>query len=274
MMRTLRRTAAALTITAAGLGLAASAASAGELSMDPSTGIVTYDAYAGETNHVTITQTLGSVSVSDPAGVDLGVGCTGGVGTSPPHCDVLRPREIRVFLGNEDDTLDAAAVFSRMYVEGNWGDDDITTGSAPDTVYGGLGADTIHSRDGGDIVYGEEGEDILSGSNGNDELHGGTARDQMLGGAGADDMFGDGGDDNMNGADGIDELHGGSDDDTINGGPDADTFFGEAGSDTITSLDQLDGENVDCGASLFDDDFAHVDNGDIVRSNCDRVQRD
>src|ERR1044071_7400808 len=113
MMRTLRRTAAALTITAAGLGLAASAASAGTLSMDASTGIVTYDADVGETNHVTITQTLGAVTVTDTAGVELGVGCTGGGAISDPHCDVLRPREIRVYLGNKDDTLDASAVSSR-----------------------------------------------------------------------------------------------------------------------------------------------------------------
>src|SRR5262245_54984796 len=121
MMRTLRRTAAALAMTTAALGIAASAASAGTLRMDAN-GVVTYDAKVGETNDVTITQTLGSVTVSDSEEVELGIGCTrNGNSLRSGRCDILRPREIRVYLGNKDDTLDASAVTSRMYVEGNGG---------------------------------------------------------------------------------------------------------------------------------------------------------
>jgi len=232
MMRTLRRTAAAIAVSTAALGIAASAASAGELSASGS--VVTYQAYAGETNHVTVSQAGSDVTVSDTAGVDLGVGCTG----NPRHCELAGVSKVIVNLGNGNDSLSASAVDSPMEVDGDAGDDTILAGAA------------------NDVVYGSTGDDTLSGSLGNDHLLGNT------------------GDDRLNGNAGNDTLEGGDGNDTLDGGAGVDKSYGNAGSDVITSVDNTGGEEIDCGWSVFnDDDFAKVDSPDIVRSNCERVQR-
>jgi hypothetical protein len=117
MMRTLSRTAAALAATTAALGLAASAASAGTLKSDGST--VIYTAKLGETNHVNIIQVGNVVTVTDTAGVTLGVGCSGsGTCDLPGGVD-----KVVVGLGNLDDSLTASGVDAPMEIDGDAGSD-------------------------------------------------------------------------------------------------------------------------------------------------------
>jgi Ca2+-binding RTX toxin-like protein len=232
MTRTLSRTAAALAATVAALGIAASAASAGTLKSDGST--VTYTAKAGETNHVNVNQVGTVVTVTDTAGVTLGVGCSGS-----GSCDLPGGVDkVVVSLGNNDDSVVAAGVEAPMEIDGDAGDD---------TILGGAN---------GDDIDGSTGDDTLSGSLGADKLHGNTGSDEL------------------NGNNGNDTLEGGDGDDELNGNTGLDKYFGNAGSDTITSVDSLIGEDVDCGWSVFNDnDLAKADSGDTVFSNCERVQR-
>jgi Ca2+-binding RTX toxin-like protein len=232
MMRTLRRTAAALAATTAALGIATSAASAGTLSSDGST--VTYSAKAGEVNHVNVNQVGNVVTVTDTAGVTLGVGCSGS-----GSCDLPNGVDkVVVSLGNQDDSIVAVGTDAPMEIDGNAGDDTILGGSVDDDIFGSAGDDTLSGSLGGDHIRGNTGEDTLNGNAGNDVLEGGDGNDTLQTSTGSDD------------------------------------FFGNAGSDTIDSVDGLGGEEVDCGSSLFNDnDFARVDVNDVVRSNCERVQR-
>jgi Ca2+-binding RTX toxin-like protein len=248
MMRTTRRTAAALALTLGTLGATAAAASAGTLSASGTT--VTYDAKAGETNHVTVTQNGDSVTVKDGSLVIAGAGCTG----SPVHCDLASVKSIVVKLGNKDDTLDASAVTAAMTVDGDAGDDDITTGDGADKVHGNTGADSLHGSKGNDHLIGDPGNDHLFGQNGADTLEGNT------------------GDDHVNGGADNDSLDGGDGKDTLTGNDGKDTFTGAGGSDDIEAQDGVGSEHVDCGSTAFDDDFARVDAGDIVANDCDRVQ--
>jgi Ca2+-binding RTX toxin-like protein len=244
-----RRAGAALTLTLAGLGLTAAGASAGTISA--AGGTITYSAKSGETNHVTLTQSGPSITVKDSAGVVAGAGCTG----APVHCDVASVKSVVVKLGNKDDTLDATAVSAAMTVDGDSGDDVITTGEGNDTIHGNTGADELHGSDGNDHIFGDPGDDHLFGQNGNDTLDGNT------------------GDDHVNGGAGTDTLDGGDGKDNLNGGADKDTYTGSGGSDDIEAKDGVGGEHIDCGSTAFDDDFARADAGDIVANDCDRVQR-
>jgi Ca2+-binding RTX toxin-like protein len=232
MMRTLNRTAAALAATIAALGIAASAASAGTLKSDGST--VTYTARAGEINHVNVNQAGDVVTVTDTAGVTLGVGCSGS-----GSCDLPNGvDEVVVSLGNQDDSLVAVGVDAPMAIDGDAGSDRILGGANDDEISGSTGDDTLSGSLGADHLLGNTGRDELNGNNGNDTLEGGDG------------------------------------DDTLDGNVGKDTYFGNAGSDTITSIDNVIGEDVDCGSSLFnDDDLAKADSGDTVFSNCERVQR-
>ena len=109
MTRTTRRTAAALALTIAGLGVTAAGASAGTLSA--SGGAVTFKAKGGEANRVTITQNGNSITVKDGgAKVIAGAGCTG----TTVHCDLSHLTAVVVDLGNKNDTLDASGVAVKM----------------------------------------------------------------------------------------------------------------------------------------------------------------
>jgi Ca2+-binding RTX toxin-like protein len=249
MKRTTSRMAAALAVTLAGLGMTASGAFAGTVSL--SGGTVTYSAKAGETNKVTLTQSGDKITVKDSAGVTAGAGCTG----SPVFCQAGNLKSVVVKLGNKDDTLDASSVTVPMTIDGDSGDDVITAGAGNDTIHGNTGDDELHGFNGNDHIFGDPGDDHLFGQNGNDTLEGNT------------------GDDHINGGDGVDSLIGGDGQDTLNGGGDKDSYTGGGGSDDIEAQDSVGGEHVDCGSTLFDDDFARVDAGDIVSNDCDRVQR-
>lgn len=248
------RSAAAIALSLAALGMMASAASAGTLSA--SGGVVTYKAKGGEANRVTLTQSVvksnDSITVKDGgAKVTAGAGCTG----APVHCDLGKLTKVVVDLGNKDDTLDATKVQVKMSIDAGSGDDTIDAGSGADSIDGHSGVDFLHGHEGNDTIHGNDGKDHLFGEDGNDKV------------------FGDGNDDHLNGGAGADTLDGGIGGDVMIGGADKDTYLGGGGNDTITADDGLGGESVDCGSSPFDGkDFARVDAKDIVSNDCDNVQ--
>ncbi|BAZ50193.1 hemolysin-type calcium-binding protein [Nostoc sp. NIES-4103] len=72
------------------------------------------------------------------------------------------------------------------YVEGNSGNDSMTTGAGNDTLSGGFDNDTLNGGNGNDILYGGYGSDSLIGGAGDDVLVGGFGYDTLTGGAGND----------------------------------------------------------------------------------------
>lgn len=91
----------------------------------------------------------------------------------------------RVKLGAGSDTFTGSGG-GRMSVDGEAGNDRITTGSGRDTVHGGDGNDTIRGGLGNDTVYGDAGDDHLYGERGVDRLYGALGNDWLYGGAGKD----------------------------------------------------------------------------------------
>lgn len=73
---------------------------------------------------------------------------------------------------------------------GNGGDDNITGYSGADWLLGGGGKDDLRGYDGADIVQGDAGDDVVVGNEGNDELRGGDGNDRLQGVYGTDDVSG------------------------------------------------------------------------------------
>ena len=134
-------------------------------------------------------------------------------------------------------------ITTNFKINGQAGNDVITTAAGDDIVYGGSGADTITTGKGMDQLFGGSGEDRLSagqdddqldGGSGHDILDGGTGNDTLIGGTGNDTLLGGGGNDNLNGGDGNDTLNGGDGNDQLSGGLGVDTMTGGIGRDIFT----------------------------------------
>ena len=154
-----------------------------------------------------------------------------------------------------NDTINAGADSSGLYLDGGAGADAILGGSGDDTIHFGDGDDTQTAGElGNDLVYGDGGNDVLSGDQGNDTLYGGIGNDAIEGHLGADSIYGEEGDDYLAGFDVVgittpanrtlnptvgsddganDMLDGGSGSDTLLGGIGDDTLIGGEGNDTI-----------------------------------------
>jgi Ca2+-binding RTX toxin-like protein len=87
---------------------------------------------------------------------------------------------------------------------------------------GGTAADTLR---------GLGGNDVLDGQGGNDTLYGGAGVDTLFGGAGADTLYGEGGNDVLDGGAGNDVLDGGLGNDRVTGGAGNDTLYADQGND-------------------------------------------
>jgi Ca2+-binding RTX toxin-like protein len=71
--------------------------------------------------------------------------------------------------GNDTITVDSQ-ISLPQYLNGDGGDDNITSGNGPSILIGGDGNDTLTSGNGRDILFGGRGADTLNGGNGDDIL--------------------------------------------------------------------------------------------------------
>ena len=121
---------------------------------------------------------------------------------------------------------------------------------------------------------GSSGDDNLKGSARADTMQMRGGDDVANGGAGDDRLFGGAGDDRLNGGAGDDRLNGGAGDDVMTDDRGTDRFSGGAGDDRINAADRRGRKDardiVDCGTG---DDTVIANSDDIVRSNCEHVQR-
>jgi Ca2+-binding RTX toxin-like protein len=197
-------------------------------------------------------------------------------------------------------------------LEGGDGDDAMTGGPGGDALAGGLGNDELNGSD--PLLLGADGPDDLRGEEGTDSLHGGDGDDQLAGGPGPDALHGGSGLDTADysvaegplaisldgrandGEEGegdnfdsdVEAARGGSEDDVLSGDARANVLAGGSGEDFLeggTGPDRLDGNDdndaiqsrdstrdlVSCGRGF---DFAIADDQDLVRDNCELVDRD
>jgi len=108
------------------------------------------------------------------------------------------------------------------------GIENVTGGSANDTLSGSTGANTLN---------GGAGQDTLNGLGGADSLYGGDDADALNGGGDNDWLFGQLGDDTLNGGAGTDAMSGGEGNDTyvVDAGGDAITEAENEGTDLVQS---------------------------------------
>ena len=117
--------------------------------------------------------------------------------------------EVNLDLGGGTDTLDYTGSTAGVTVN-------LDTGTAS-------GFTTIANIEN---VTGGSAADTLTGNGAANVLHGGGNGDTINGGGGADQLFGDGGADIISGGTGTDTIDGGAGNDTIDGGGDTDTAAG------------------------------------------------
>lgn len=115
------------------------------------------------------------------------------------------------------------AIASRMVVDGQAGDDDLSAAPARFAV-------SMTGGDGGDTLWGSRGHDTLDGGGGDDWVYGRAGNDSITGGDGVDRMSGNNGNDTLSGGDDRDSLYGGSGRDSLDGGNGNDVVLGQGGS--------------------------------------------
>jgi hypothetical protein len=180
-----------------------------------------------------------------------------------PFVVACAPGGVASILLRLDDGDDFARVGNNVPVtrmEGSFGNDDLSSGDAADTILGGPGDDQIDDDDtgGADRLDGGDGDDTLSPGAGADDVTGGEGTDRVLLGSGddtvrLDDVANDGragegknihadvevvdgraGSDNLFGNAAANTLVGGSGNDLLDGGDGDDVLEGGAGGDELT----------------------------------------
>jgi Ca2+-binding RTX toxin-like protein len=144
-----------------------------------------------------------SITVStDPATNAIVVAL--GDGSAPERFDSTTLTAISATLGagNDQFTVSPNAPTPAtlpVSVDGNHGNDVITTGAAADTISGGAGDDIINAGAGDDSIIGNGGADIVHGQRGNDteDLGSGDDISTWIPGDGSDTVNGDAGRDTL-----------------------------------------------------------------------------
>jgi Ca2+-binding RTX toxin-like protein len=144
--------------------------------------------------------------------------------------------------GDGDDFVEVRSTLIAVTVNGEGGNDYISTSGGDDTITGGLGDDQINASSGNNTVYGDNfgeqtlatgGNDKISTLGGNDDVYGGGGNDEINLGAGDDYAFGGLGDDILDGKAGIDTLYGGGGNDVMSGDSGSDLLVGNEGNDIL-----------------------------------------
>ena len=172
--------------------------------------------------------------------------------------------------------------------------DQLTGGSAAETIYGRTGNDVIKGGAGNDIFYGDDGDDRLEGGAGNDTLNGNTGKDtaiyssatagvtvsmaittaQSTGGAGSDilnsieRLIGSGFADSLSGNTSNNVIYGEGGNDTISANSGSDVIYGGLGNDTLTGglgRDTFEFDSALNAASNVDDITDFVAGYDRIR---------
>ncbi|HSL11509.1 MAG TPA: calcium-binding protein [Actinomycetota bacterium] len=156
-------------------------------------------------------------------------------------------------------------------IDGDDGNDEISTGEGNDVVTGGNHDDSISTGGGADTINGNGGNDKIDAGPGNDSsVHGDGGNDIVNGGPGADKLFGDADDDVLSSGPGdpsgthVDELHGGAGNDTLTADNGGDKMWGDEDLDFDCSSDGSTSSGLGGRDSLIGgdgNDQMHAGNG-------------
>ena len=135
-------------------------------------------------------------------------------------------------LAGSDDVITAinAADFT---INGNGGNDVVSTGSGNDTITTGSGNDTISAGDGNNTVTAGDGTNSVTTGSGNDTITTGAGNDVINSGAGDDIITAGAGNDVINSGAGNDSVSAGTGNDVINSGGGTDSLVGGGGHDSF-----------------------------------------
>lgn len=243
----LRRSLGAFALSLVALLAFASLASASTASKPLS--ILTYQAAAGESNNVTVSDDGTTLTLIETGANITSVtgGCTR-VNNQKLTCPLASVSAVIVQAGNNNDVLTSTAS-KNFSVYGGDGNDTINSFGNGLTVN-----NTLRGEAGNDTLVGGDGFDVLLGGDGNDSLDGGVGRDYLYGQAGVDTLHYEARTNpvyvDLNGASGgigaaedddllddtVENVKTGSHNDTIIGNDQAtNTVWGGAGNDNVTA---------------------------------------
>lgn len=133
-------------------------------------GVLTYEAGAGELNAATLAYSNGgATSVTDTgATIQAGPGCSISQGGEKAACQGVT--SIVANLADGDDSAVSMLLFTPVTLGGGDGDDTLTGSTTPDKLDGGAGADTLNGGWGNDIITGGDGTDTVAASYGADKI--------------------------------------------------------------------------------------------------------
>ena len=170
--------------------------------------------------------------------------------------------ERTVTLSTDDD--DYTTLTDSEIIFGRDGDDVVQGGDSNEELYGGVGDDTLSGGAGDDVVSGGVGNDTVNGGEGNDTTSGGAGNDVISGGAGDDMIDGGRGADTINGGEGFDIADYSDSFNRVNINMiTQDNTSGEAQGDTLTSIECIIG-------SQFGDTIRGRNSGDHFIGNAGR----
>ena len=135
---------------------------------------------------------------------------------------------IKFYAGEGDDVMRNRSTVQSI-AHGGDGNDSFYGGSSRDYLYGDKGNDWLDGGAGADFLRGGDDDDTLLGQSGHDRLYGDNGDDRLFGGAGNDVMYGGTGNDLLQGYSGHDKLF---------GGLGSDSLYGESGNDYLNGGDE------------------------------------
>jgi hypothetical protein len=218
-----KRAGLVVALAIAGTAAFASIASAATVSQAGAT--ITYQAVAGETNSVVVTDPTATSYLFTETGILAGTGCTQTSVNSVTCTNASTNVSVVMNMDDMGDTVTASGVnqaADTFQINGEAGDDILTGTTQAATINGGSGNDTATGNNGIDTINGDAGNDNLNGANAADTINGGDDNDVIFGGQGnsIDTMNGGNGNDIEQGDDGNDLLNGDAGNDVLDPGPD------------------------------------------------------
>ena len=133
--------------------------------------------------------------------------------------------------GSGNDTITAGD--GNNTVTAGEGTNAVTSGLGNDTITTGSGDDTITAGDGNNTVTAGDGANAVTSGLGNDTITSGAGKDVINSGAGDDIISAGAGDDIVNSGGGNDIVNAGAGNDVVNSGGGTDSLVGAGGHDTF-----------------------------------------
>lgn len=238
----------------------------------------TFDAAAGEANHVTAGKSGGIFTVSDSVPLTPGAGCTP-VSATSAHC-LSASHRITIRLGDRNDSMQITGGTGALGM-GGAGNDLMRGRGEDDQLAGGKGADDMGAGAGTDTVtyagYGASQDVTVTlddvANDGNIAVDGGRKDnvrpdvENVVGGAGDDVLNGRVGANSLRGAGGADTLNGRDGDDTLTGGTGPDQLAGGDGTDTASYAERTAGVTVTLDHAANDGNADDVPGDNVQTEN-------